>query len=117
MSSKTARTPGRLAHKRNVRKYWKERAQEVGTHLIYSPENITRMNRGLPPRRLALLRNKKTNETVEFHAPIELHHVFGLKDDTPQEDQTLVELWPWQHSACDPDRKFCWEFVQWVGFQ
>lgn len=117
MSKKTNQKPERQAHRTHSKRYWKNKAEEFATSLIYSPENIARMKMGYPPRRLALIQNNKTGETIEFHAPIELHHVFGIKGDVPQEDQTLVELYPWQHAACDTDRKFGWTFVQWIGFQ
>lgn len=117
MSKSTNQKPERQAHRTHSKRYWKERSKQVGVHLIYSPENIARMSMGYPPRRLALIRNKKTGIQIESHVPVELHHVFGIKSDIPQEEQTLVEVYPWQHAACDEDRKYSWEFVQWLGFQ
>lgn len=117
MSRNTDRKPERQAHRNHTRRYWKERAQEEKHSGRYSEENLTRMRRGLAPRRLALLRSTVTGETVEFHAPIELHHVFGISGDYPQEEQTIIELYPWDHAACDEERNFSWKFVQWVGFQ
>lgn len=117
MSRATDKKVERQAHRTHSKRYWKNKALELATSLIYSPENINRMRRGSPPRRLAIIRNIKTGETLEFHAPLELHHVFGINDRSPQEEQTLIELYPWQHADCDDSRKFNWQFVQWVGFQ
>ena len=117
MSLKTDQKPERQAHRTNSKRYWKARSKELGSWLIYSPSNLTRMARGLAPRRLALLRHIETGEVIEFHAPIELHHCFGNQAEVPQEEQTLIELYPWQHAACDDSRHFKWDFVQWLGFQ
>ena len=117
MTSLQKKNKKRQAWRHFTSKYWKKRAGELGSWLIYSPYNLSRMAMGKAPRRLALLRHKTTFEVIEFHAPVELHHVFGHSSEAPQEDQTIVELYPWQHSECDPDRKFPYEFVQWVGFQ
>ena len=116
--SKSSRDSQKRQEFKDVRRrHWRSKAKEFGAWLIYSTENLNRMRRGLPPRRLAIIRNKTTGETIEFHAPIELHHIFPLNGDNPVDEQAFIEAYPWQHAQCDPDRKFNWEFVQWVGFQ
>lgn len=117
MTSEQRKNKRRQAHRNFTKSYWRQAAREEDTSWEYSPENITRMKMGKAPRRLALIEHVSTGERIEYHAPVELHHVFGMQEDTPQEDQTIVELWPWQHAATDPDRKFSWEFVEWRGFQ
>lgn len=117
MSKSTNQKPERQAHRTHTKRYWKAKGQQIETILSYSPENVNRMQAGYAPRRLAIVRHKVTGKTIETHVPVELHHVFGNRADTPQEDQTLVEVYPWQHAAMDPDRHYHWEFVQWVGFQ
>lgn len=107
----------RQAWRSFTKRYWKNEARREDSQFQYSQENINRMSLGRAPRRLALVRHIKTGKVIEMHLPVELHHVFGLQEDTPQEDQTVVELYPHQHAACDPDRKFPFEFIQWVGFQ
>lgn len=74
------------------------------------------MKMGKAPRRLALVRHKETGLTLEMHLPLELHHVFGMNTETPQEEQTVVELWPHQHDESDPSRHFNFEFIEWRGF-
>lgn len=116
--SKSSRASYKRVEFKDVRRsYWRKKFQDFVSSMVFSPENLTRMRRGQPPRRLALLRNIKTGETIEFHAPIELHHIFPLTGDKPVEDQAFVEVYPWQHAAVDDSRKFDWEFVQWIGFQ
>lgn len=117
MSKSTDKKPERQAHRTHSKRYWKEKAEQYQSSMIYSPENLTRMRRGLSPRRLAQLQNTRTGEVIEYHAPVELHHVFGNKAEQPQEDQTIVELYPWQHAACDDSRHFHWNFIEWRGFQ
>lgn len=117
MSRSTDMKPQRQAHRTNSKRYWKQKAEQFARTGVFSEENLTRMRRGLAPRRLAKLAHKETGEVIEFHAPIELHHVFGNKAEIPQEEQTLVEVYPWQHAQVDEDRRFKWNFVQWVGFQ
>ncbi len=96
--------------------YWRSAAKDFTRHMSFSEENINRMKMGRAPRRLALVRHKKTGLTIEMHLPVELHHVFGMNLDTPQEEQTVIELFPHQHDATDPSRHFNFEFVEWRGF-
>lgn len=117
MSSSSRDSQKRKSFKEVRRGYWRDKARNFASSMVYSAENITRMRRGLPPRRLALLRNTTTGETIEFHAPVELHHVFPLGEHRPVEEQSFVEVYPWQHASVDEDRKFKWEFVNWIGYQ
>lgn len=117
MSKRSNQRPERQAHRTNTKRYWKKIAEANEVTGIYSLENLNRMRLGSAPRRLALLRHKRSGLVVEMHVSVELHHVFGNKAEVPQEEQTLVELYPWQHDACDPDRKFGFEFIEWRGFQ
>lgn len=116
MTSEQKKNKRRQEWRHFTRKYWKELAAYLGTEGPYSIENINRMKMGKAPRRLALVRHKKTGLTVEMHLPVELHHVFGMNCDTPQEDQTVIELFPHEHDAADPSRHFNFEFVEWRGF-
>ena len=107
----------RQEHRNGTKAFWRETARLMEGEDIYSEANLTRMRHGQAPRRLALIRHKVTGETIEFHAPEELHHPFGYKPDVPYGDQFIVPVYPWRHSEIDEDRHFNWEFVQWVGFQ
>lgn len=107
----------RQAHRNFTKSYWRAIARSEDAQFQYSQENINRMELGMAPRRLACVQHKKSGLLVEVHLPLELHHVFGMKEDTPQEDQTIIEMWPHQHAACDPDRKVNYEFIEWRGFQ
>ena len=116
--SKSSRDAKKRTDFKDVRRsYWRDKAKAFASTMVFSQENLTRMRRGMPPRRLCLLRNLKTGETVEYHAPIELHHIFPLNGDKPVEEQAFVEVYPWKHANIDDSRKFHWEFVQWLGFQ
>lgn len=116
MSRRTDNKSSRCAHRHFMARHWKEIGNSPDAHWSYSPENITRMKMGKAPRRLAVLESTKTGETIEFHAPLELHHVFGINDRKPDE-QTVLELYPWQHAQSDESRHFPWSFVRWIGYQ
>lgn len=117
MSKSSRDSQKRQDFKEIRRRHWRAKAKDFATALVFSVENINRMKRGLPPRRLAILRNPQTGETIEYHAPIELHHIFPLNGDQPVEDQAFIECYPWQHAMVDESRKFTWQFVCWAGFQ
>ena len=117
MSKSSRDTVKRQGFKDVRRGYWRTIAKANENTGIYSQENLTRMRKGSPPRRLAILRNKTTSETIEFHAPVELHHIFPLNESSPVNEQAFVEVYPWQHAQVDDSRKFNWEFVCWAGYQ
>ena len=117
MSKSSRDTKKRTDFKDVRRSYWRDKAKSFATSLVFSQENINRMRRGMPPRRLACIRNIETGETIEFHAPVELHHIFPLNENSPVENQAFVEVYPWQHADIDESRKFKWEFIEWRGFQ
>lgn len=116
--SKSSRASYKRVEFKDVRRsYWRQQVRYWEGTDVYSQENINRMKRGQPPRRLAVIRNKKTQETIEFHAPVELHHIFPLNGDAPIDSQAFIELYPWQHASVDDSRKFNWEFVEWRSFR
>src|ERR1041384_1857955 len=103
MTSEQKKNKKRQSHRIFAKSYWRKQARLFSGTGIFSEENINRMKRGLSPRRLALLIHRDTGEKVEMFVPRELHHVFGMKEEVPQEEQTIVELYPWQHADCDED--------------
>lgn len=117
MSKSSRDSEKRQDFKETRRRYWRAKAREFATTLSFSVENLNRMRRGLPPRRLAIIRHVETGETIEFHAPIELHHIFPLNGNKLVDEQAFIECYPWQHASVDDSRKFKWEFVCWVGYQ
>lgn len=116
MTSEQKKNKRRQEWRHFTRKYWKEMAKDITRQMVFSEENVNRMKMGKAPRRLALVQHKTTGLTIEMHLPIELHHVFGMNCDTPQEDQTVIELFPHQHDAADPSRHFNFNFIEWRGF-
>jgi hypothetical protein len=117
MSKQSRDSEKRSSFKNVRRRYWRDKAKSFASSMVFSQENINRMKRGLPPRRLAAIRCKKTGDIIEYHAPIELHHVFPLNEERPIDEQAFVELYPWQHAAVDDSRHFNFEFVEWRSFQ
>jgi hypothetical protein len=99
--------------KRFRRKYWKEMVRVFNHHLAEEGNNAQRMHNGDAPGRWAVLRNNRDGHLFEKFVKVELHHVFGRKDDIPQEYQAVIECWPWEHSAMDDDRKINFSFVRW----
>jgi hypothetical protein len=115
MTSEQRKNKRRQEWRHFTRKYWKLRAKEITSSITFSPENINRMKLGKAPRRFALVRHIETGRCIEAHLPLELHHVFGMNPATPQDEQTVLELWPHQHSLCDEHRKVNFEFIEWRG--
>lgn len=118
MSKTVDQSPRRQAHRTFTKQYWKKNAEAVWASDRFGPENYNRMKLyGSAPRRLALVRMKKTGALIEKFVSLELHHADGYcRGDLPQEDQEMMLVWPWEHEEIDENRHIGYEFVEWRGF-
>lgn len=115
MSEKSSHSPHRNRFKNWRRRYWRDQVNVYPETRIEDEQNLQRMRNGQPPRRLATVRHKRDGYLFEVLVVKELHHVFGIHPEEDDDDQTVIELWPWEHSLCDPDRVVTYEFVKWGG--
>jgi RHS repeat-associated protein len=72
-------------------RYWKNAAAsaEPGE---YSEANLVRMKSGRAPLH------------EDLQVSVELHHINGRTGSDPHNPNNLMEVWPWQHAAIDPQR-------------
>jgi hypothetical protein len=54
-----------------------------------------------PPRRADILDPRSGKGVAK-----ELHHINGRTGPRPHRDENLIEVWPWEHSEIDPDRRY-----------
>jgi len=117
MSKSVTQSQRRQAHRTFTKQYWKKRADTIFYEQYMGQHNYNRMKLGNPPRRLALVEGKKSGLRVEKYVALELHHADGYcRGDIPQEDQELIEVWPWEHEEIDPNRHIGYKFIEWRGF-
>nr|MBP7279890.1 hypothetical protein [Sedimentibacter sp.] len=78
-------------------RYWKNEA--FNNPKNYSPENITRMQKGLAPQRF--------NELTGTMESMELHHIIPQRSNLPgiNNYDNLRSVWPDEHQLIDPYRK------------
>ena len=93
-------------------RYWKNRAASGADE--FSAQNIGRMRQGSAPVARIRARMNDTGEVVEMLVSKELHHIGGRSGATPHATENLVELWPWEHAAKDPQRYIDYRFL---GFE
>ena len=93
-------------------RYWKTRAANASPG-DFDPRNLGRMEGGSGPRVRVTVRWNETGEVETILETKELHHIRGRDIPEPHNINNLMEVWPWEHEAMDPDRYTGYEFLHW----